>query len=87
VSAQAVQAAALEVRRLSVAYGERPALREVSLALAAGELLGLVGPNGSGKTTLIRAASGVVPLRGGQVVPFQRYQAFTMQSTGQTDTH
>ncbi len=67
MSAQAVQAAALEVRRLSVAYGERPALRDVSLAVAVGELMGLVGPNGSGKTTLIRAASGVVAPRGGEV--------------------
>src|SRR3972149_7114242 len=52
VRPQAVQAAALEGRRLSVAYGERPALRDVSLAVAGGELLGLVGPHGSGKTTL-----------------------------------
>ena len=65
--AQAVRTAALEVRRLSVAYGERVALRDVSLALADGELLGLVGPNGSGKTTLIRAVSGVVTPREGEV--------------------
>ncbi len=60
----------LEVRGLSVAYpagpgGPRVALRDVSLELAPGELLGLVGPNGSGKTTLIRAVTGVVrPLAG-----------------------
>jgi len=67
VSAQAVRTAALEVWGLSVAYGERPALRDVSLAVAEGELLGLVGPNGSGKTTLIRAVSGVIAPRGGRV--------------------
>ncbi len=60
----------LEVHRLTVAYrggpdGLRVALRDVSLSLAAGELLGLVGPNGSGKTTLIRAVTRVVaPLTG-----------------------
>jgi len=60
----------LEVRGLSVAYPagsrrQRVALRDVSLDLVPGELLGLVGPNGSGKTTLIRAVTGVVrPLAG-----------------------
>lgn len=58
---------ALDVRDLSVAYGERVALRGVSLSLAPGRLLGLVGPNGSGKTTLVRAVSGVVPPRAGAV--------------------
>ena len=60
-------AAALDVRSLTVAYGARVALREVSLSLPVGELLGLVGPNGSGKTTLIRAVSGVVAPQAGGV--------------------
>ena len=60
-------AAALDVRGLTVAYGARVALREVSLSLPVGELLGLVGPNGSGKTTLIRAVSGVVAPQAGGV--------------------
>ena len=58
---------ALDVRGLTVAYGSRVALRDVSLALAEGQLLGLVGPNGSGKTTLIRAVSGVVAPQGGGI--------------------
>jgi len=59
----------LDVRDLSVAYqaGKRMlvALREVSLRVGVGELVGLVGPNGCGKTTLIRTATKVVqPLSG-----------------------
>jgi iron complex transport system ATP-binding protein len=55
----------LEIRELTVAYGELVALRQVSLSLAAGELLGVVGPNGSGKSTLIRAITRLVrPLAG-----------------------
>jgi iron complex transport system ATP-binding protein len=59
--------AALDVRGLTVAYGPRVALQDVSLSLPAGQLLGLVGPNGSGKTTFIRAVSGVVEPTAGVV--------------------
>jgi iron complex transport system ATP-binding protein len=59
--------AELDVRGVTVAYGSRVALRDVSLTVPAGQLLGLVGPNGSGKTTLIRAVSGVVGLQAGEV--------------------
>jgi ABC-type cobalamin/Fe3+-siderophores transport system ATPase subunit len=38
----------LEIRDLTLSYGERVALRDVSLSLAGGELLGVVGPNASG---------------------------------------
>jgi iron complex transport system ATP-binding protein len=48
-------------------HAERPALDRVSLALAAGDLVAVVGPNGSGKTTLLRALLGTVPLAGGEV--------------------
>jgi iron complex transport system ATP-binding protein len=60
-------AAALDVRGLTVAYGSRVALRDVSLALPGDQLLGLVGPNGSGKTTLIRAVSGVITPQEGSI--------------------
>jgi iron complex transport system ATP-binding protein len=44
------------------------ALRDVSLSLASGEVLGLVGPNGSGKTTFIRAVTGVAKPIAGRVL-------------------
>ncbi|HYN13497.1 MAG TPA: ABC transporter ATP-binding protein [Burkholderiales bacterium] len=50
----------LEVRNLSVRYDKAQILNGVSLAVDAGELVGLVGPNGAGKSTLLRAISGLV---------------------------
>ena len=49
---------ALECRDVWKAFGGIQALRGVSLQVAAGEIVGLVGPNGSGKTTLINVISG-----------------------------
>lgn len=57
----------LQVNGLSVRYGERLALREISFAVQPGQILGVIGPNGAGKTTLIRALSGVLPLSAGAI--------------------
>ena len=47
----------IEIDKLSHRYGERAALEEVSFAVRAAEIFGLLGPNGSGKTTLFRILS------------------------------
>jgi iron complex transport system ATP-binding protein len=57
----------LSVRGLKVAYGAREALRGVDLEVAAGEVVGLVGPNGGGKTTLLRAITRGVPAQAGEI--------------------
>ncbi len=57
----------LEADKLSVVFSGLRALDGVSLALARGEILGLIGPNGSGKTTLVNAITGHVPLASGRV--------------------
>lgn len=50
----------LRIRGLAVGYRRLPVLHDVSLSIAAGESIGLVGANGAGKTTLLRAISGVL---------------------------
>jgi iron complex transport system ATP-binding protein len=57
----------LQVNSLSVSYGKREALKDVSLSVSPGEIVALIGPNGAGKSTLIKAVSGVVPIKGGNV--------------------
>jgi iron complex transport system ATP-binding protein len=55
----------LEVCNLTVAYGARMVLQNISLRVQSGEILALIGPNGAGKTTLIKTLSGVLkPHRG-----------------------
>lgn len=55
----------LEVRNISVHYGAIEALGGVSLSVAAGEIVCLIGANGAGKSTVLNAISGVVPLAAG----------------------
>ena len=50
---------ALAASGLTKRYGERVALREVSFAAAAGELVAIIGPNGAGKTTLLSILAGI----------------------------
>ena len=59
--------ALLEVSSLSVRYGAVPALRDVSFAVRAGEVVGVVGPNGAGKTTMLSAIMRMVGWSGGDV--------------------
>jgi len=55
----------LRMDRVTIRYGSYTALAAVSLELAPGELLAVVGPNGGGKTTLVRAVAGLVPVTEG----------------------
>ena len=58
----------LEARAIQVAYGAAPALQDVSLRIAPGELVVVVGPNGAGKSTLINAMAGLHRLSAGSLV-------------------
>ena len=57
----------LVVENLISRYGRIEVLHGVSLAVAEGEIVTLVGSNGAGKTTLLRAISGVQPAAGGSI--------------------
>ncbi len=57
----------LEVKEISVWFGERKVIDNVSIALGSGEILALLGPNGAGKTTLLRALNGTVALKSGAI--------------------
>src|SRR5262245_32643678 len=50
--------ALLRTSGITFSYGDRPALRDVSVSIDPGELVVLIGPNGSGKSTLIRSLLG-----------------------------
>jgi branched-chain amino acid transport system ATP-binding protein len=58
----------LEVHQLEAGYGDTTVLREVSLVVPDGCVVGLLGANGAGKTTLLRALSGLLSPSGGQVL-------------------
>ena len=60
--------AMLEIRGVSTYYGRIRALEQVSLEVAEGEIVCLIGANGAGKTTLLSTISGMVPAACGEIV-------------------
>lgn len=58
----------LEARNISVNYGERVAVADVSLRAMSGEVIAIIGPNGAGKSSLLRALNGALPLSSGEVL-------------------
>ncbi|MGQ9681952.1 MAG: heme ABC transporter ATP-binding protein [Anaerolineae bacterium] len=65
-SAQAL--ASLSAHGLCFSYNGNPVLKDVSLALQPGRLIGVIGPNGAGKTTLVRLLSGLLRPDSGRVM-------------------
>jgi ABC-2 type transport system ATP-binding protein len=60
--------AILDIEDLTVAYGPKVAVSEVSFQIRRGEIFGLLGPNGAGKTSTLSAVEGLIKPRGGTVV-------------------
>jgi branched-chain amino acid transport system ATP-binding protein len=57
----------LEVKGITVRYAGMPVLRDVSLQVARGQTVGVVGANGAGKSTLLKAIMGAVRVSSGQI--------------------
>ena len=58
----------LEIKNLTVNYGAITALRGISFQVGSGDIVTLIGANGAGKTTALRAISGLLKTRGGEVL-------------------
>src|SRR5687767_2838241 len=57
----------LSVKNISVLYGDRVVLRDISVELQSGKITALLGSNGAGKTTLLRALNGSVAIANGEI--------------------
>ena len=66
-AAQASQTSRLEARHLAKTYGARKVVKDVHLAVSAGEVVGLLGPNGAGKTTTFYMVVGLVRADEGEI--------------------
>jgi len=58
----------LELRNVSYAYADAPAVRDVSVSIGEGRLVALAGPNGSGKSTLLKLVARVLAPQHGEVL-------------------
>jgi len=71
---------AITVDNITVSYGDRIVLEDISLDIADGEFAGVIGPNGSGKTTLIRTILGLVEPDSGSISVFGQSPDTAQQS-------
>ena len=80
----------LSADHISVSFGGTRAVRDVSLTIASGEIVGLIGPNGAGKTSMVNAFSGDVRPStgtitfGSQVLNGKRQEAIVHMGVGRT---
>ena len=58
----------IEIKDIYKSFGNLPVLRGVSLTIAAGEILGVIGSSGSGKSTLIRCINGLEEIQSGEIL-------------------
>ncbi len=64
--------AAIEIHGLWVSYQKRPALRNITLSIPPGNIVGIMGPNGAGKSTLLKGMLGLIQVERGHIKIFGR---------------
>ncbi len=57
----------LEIKDLYVSYGNIEALNDISISIANGQIISVIGSNGAGKTSLLNAISGIVKIKSGEI--------------------
>lgn len=57
----------MEISNLSVFYGKRRVLDNISVSIRPGKITGIIGPNGAGKSTLMKAVLGLIPISSGTI--------------------
>jgi lipopolysaccharide export system ATP-binding protein len=62
------QADLLQIESIKKSYGRRQIIKDVSLEVASGQVIGLLGPNGAGKTTCFYMIAGLVAADGGRIL-------------------
>lgn len=64
--------APLQIKGMTVSYGQKPAVFSVDMTVPAGAMTAIIGPNGAGKSTLLKAALGILKPLAGQTLVFGR---------------
>ena len=57
----------LDIQHLTKTYGDKAAVKDLSLHIAPGEIYGFIGHNGAGKTTTLKAVTGILPFDSGEI--------------------
>ena len=71
----------LEMENITVHYGKSLAVEGISLHIAEGAVVSIIGANGSGKSTVLRALTGLVPLSSGEI----RFMGSRIEGMATTD--
>lgn len=64
--------AVIEIKNLTIGYGERHVVSDVNASISEGEIVGIIGRNGAGKSTLLKTIRGILPKHSGEVLFFDK---------------
>lgn len=64
--------AVIEIKNLTIGYGERHVVSNVNATIQTGEIVGIIGRNGAGKSTLLKTIRGILPKHSGEVLFFDK---------------